>query len=90
MSVSIVVRKLEELEQINKLKKCSQTSINKAQKLLKTKKCRKPTDDEDMKFVEAALSEKAVIITKDKAILDLIPYRCGNVTVEIIAPEDYL
>lgn len=90
MSALIILRKLEELEQIKKLKKCKQTLIGKAQKLIQTKKCRKPTDHDDLKFVEVALAEKAILITKDRVLLSLNPYNCGKITLKIVSPEDYL
>jgi predicted nucleic acid-binding protein len=90
MSAAIVIRKLEELNQINKLKKSNKTSIDKARRLISTKKCGKPSDTDDLKYIEVALAEKAIIITRDHVLLDLNPYRCGQVNLEIRTPENYL
>lgn len=90
MSALLVIRKLEELRQINKLKKCKKTLIDEARKLIESKKCRKPTDHDDLKFVEVALAEKAILISKDSHLLNLNPYNCGEIDLKIISPEDYL
>jgi len=90
MSTSIMIRKLEELNQIKKLKKCNKTSIDKARKLINSKNYKKPADDYDLKFIEAALADKASIITKDQGLLNMNPYNCGKTNLEIITPEDYL
>jgi len=90
MSSSVILRKLEELRQIKKLKRCNKTSIDKARKLITARKCKKPTDSDDLKFVEVALSSKAILITKDRGLLDLNPYKCGKKHVVIIRPQKYL
>lgn len=90
MSVLTLIRKLEELKQIEKLKKCKKISLDKARKLVRSKKCRKPDDRYDLKFVEAAMAEKAILITRDFTLLDLNPYKCGKVYLKIMSPEDYL
>lgn len=90
MSSLIILRKLKEFRQIKKLKKCKKTSIDKARKLIDSENCKKPTDRSDLKFIEAALAEKAILITKDHVLLNLNPYNCGKISLRIISPEEYL
>ena len=90
MSSFIILRKLKEIGQNKKLKKCNETSIEKARKLIVSKKCKKPTDRDDLKFIEVALAAKAILVTKDRAVLNLDPYICGRIRLTIISPEDYL
>jgi len=90
MSTSIVVRKLEELNQLRKLRKCNKTRVDKARKLVDREKCKKPNDKDDVKFVIVALAEEATILTEDRGLLNLDPYRCANTALEIRTPSDFL
>jgi len=90
MSSLIVLRKLEELRQIKKLKRCNKAPIDRARKLIANKKCKKPIDLDDLKFVEVALARKADLITRDPILLNLNPYNCGKFRLKIMSPEDYL
>ena len=90
MPASIVVRKLEELNQLKKLRKCNKTRVDKARKLVEREKCKKPNDKDDVKFVIVALAEEAIILTEDWVLLNLDPYKCANTTLEIKTPSDFL
>ncbi len=90
MTSFIILRKLEELRQNEKLKKCSQTLLINAQELIEKKKCKKPSDNFDLKYIELALAVEALLITEDHALLTLDPYGCGGKNFRIIKPEDYM
>ena len=86
----IILRKFEELKEIDKVKKCNFTLLSNAQMLIKKKRCRKPNDDFDLKYIELSLAVEATLITEDRTLLDLDPYNCGNKSFRIIKLEDYL
>jgi predicted nucleic acid-binding protein len=90
MPASIVVRKLEELNQLKKLRKCNKTRVDKTRKLFDREKCKKPNDKDDVKFVIVALAEEATILTEDRVLLNLDPYKCANTALEIKTPSDFL
>jgi predicted nucleic acid-binding protein len=90
MPASIVFRKLEELDQLKKLRKCNKTRVDKAQKLVDQEKCKKPKDKDDVKFVIVALAEQATILTEDWGLLNLDPYKCANTALRIKTPSDFL
>ena len=90
MTSVILLRKLEEIRKDNKMKKCGGTSIDKARKMINRQRCMKPTDRDDLKFVEVALATGAVLVTCDPHLLVLNPYVCGRRRLKIMTPEDYL
>lgn len=90
MSSLIILRNLHELDQIEKLKKCSKTSIVKAARLMDSEKCKRPTDQDNLKFLEVALAGKAILITDDRVLLNLNPYNCGKTKLRILPPEEFL
>lgn len=90
MSSYILIRKLTDLKQQKKLKKCNKTSIEKINKLMTKKRCRKPKDKRDRKILEAALATKAILITEDRGLLILNPYTCDKISIDIMRTEEYL
>ena len=90
MSSYILTRKLNDLRQNKKLKKCNKTSIEKINKLMNKKRCRKTKDKRDQKFLEAALATKAILITEDRGLLILNPYTCAKISLDIMRTEEYL
>lgn len=90
MTPIILLTRIGQLKRIDKLRKCGKSMLDKAKKLIEKKKCRKPKDRYDMKFLEAALAEDCTLITEDQALLALNPYRCGQKNFVIVTPEDYM
>lgn len=90
MSSYILLRKLIDLRQHKKLRKCNKTSIEKINKLMNKKRCIKPKDKYDQKFLEAALATKAILITEDSGLLTLNPYTCDKISLDIMRTEEYL
>jgi predicted nucleic acid-binding protein len=44
----------------------------------------------DLNYVALALTREATLITEDRAILSLDPYKCGRKSPRIRTPKDYL
>jgi predicted nucleic acid-binding protein len=85
MSQIILLERLEMLRDEGKLKHIKRS------KLRKIKICREPDDKEDIKFLLAALATGAsYIITTDKGLTRLNPYKCEQICIRIIEPDEYI
>lgn len=82
--------RLESLRQMGKLKGCPKTLLDRAQKRIQKEHLRLPNDQTDVKFLRAGIAKKAkYIISKDRNLLDLSPYRYGKSSIKIVEPEKY-
>lgn len=90
MSSVIILRKLKELSEVHKIKKCTEASIDKVRRLINEKRCKRPNDKYDMKFIEVAIASRAFLLTEDHHLLDLEPYNCGKKNLRIMSSSDYL
>ena len=88
MTIPILQRKLDNLRELDKFKKISVSRVE--FKLKNIDICKKPTDNQDFKFLKLALAEDSpYLITEDRHLLNLNPYNCKNTDLKIIRPEDY-
>lgn len=91
MTTYILQRRLEDLTQIKKLKRLKVTPLKKAKKKIKDEHLRLPEDRNDIKFIEAAVASKArYLITTDRGLLGLNPYKCKQAYIEVITPQKYV
>jgi len=85
MSSYILKGKLQEINKAGKLKTIETSKL----KLVKIEK--KPNDETDVKFLEAAAAIRArCIITMDPQLLNLDPYECDQTQIRVLRPEAYL
>lgn len=90
MTKLIFQRKLEEIRQRGKLKRCNETPLRNARRRIRDERLPLPNDRTDIKFVEAALASNAgYIITTDRGLLELDPYRYQGSRIGIIDPAEY-
>ena len=91
MTIYIFLRKLEDIKQMNKLKRATNTILLRAKKEIRQKRLPLPSDRYDVKFLVAALAKSAkYIITTDPHLLTLNPYRYAGSQIEIVPPQSYL
>jgi len=86
-------QKMSELSRMGKIKRLNKTHLLKAKREIKKQKLRLPNDKEDHKFIEAAVASSAgFLVTTDKGILILDPYRYNrtNSIIRILLPESYV
>lgn len=90
MSPTLLISKSEELKKIGKFKKINQYPLKKAKTIISKNRLPIPEDKYDVKFIEAALASKAkYIVTIDRGMLNLNPFRYDGENIEIISPEAY-
>lgn len=87
----ILTIKLQELKRSGKFKKITKTNILKARKKIKEKELPLPADRDDVKFIEAGLASKSkYLVTTDRGMLVLDPYRHNSENMRIIKPAGYV
>jgi len=90
MTKTFFQRKLEDIRQLGKLRRCYETPLRKARKQIKTKHLPLPNDRTDIKFIETAIASNArYIVTNDGELLRMNPYRYQNSHISIIDPVEY-
>lgn len=91
MSAYIFLRKLEGIKEMNKLKRVNNTILQRARRKIRQESLPLPSDRTDIKFLVAALAKSAkYIISTDRHLLALNPYRHNNSQIKIMPPENYL
>jgi putative PIN family toxin of toxin-antitoxin system len=91
MSAYIFQRKLEDIKEMNKLKRATNTILLRARRKIRQRHLPLPSDRTDIKFLVAALAKSAkYIITTDRHLLVLNPYGHGNSQIKIVCPQNYL
>jgi putative PIN family toxin of toxin-antitoxin system len=90
MEKYILLRKLEDLKQQGKFDRCHEAQLKRARNKIKRKRLPLPKDRTDSKFIEVAIGANArYIVTNDRHLLRLSPYKCPSSQIEIIKPGEY-
>jgi predicted nucleic acid-binding protein len=91
MTSLILMRKIKELERVDKTKNIHQAELNNARTLIDSENLPLPTDTYDHKFFEVAIACRArYIITTDFGSLVLNPYDHNPVNIRIVEPTQYM